>query len=326
MLRICFFGTILARCSRCIIDLYARVSCGSLRLLSGSTKIALLSILSITMFTFMYWISMLAGTADDFPPSLWDRLLPQAEITVHLLRQSNATPTVSAYAHLTGPFDYNKMPLAPMGCAVQVHEKTNKRGTWAYQSVDGWYLATSPEHYHTHRCHIKETHSERLTDTAHSSHKRLTNPTITHADKIMAAIAECDKIIKDKGSPNGQPQLEELRQLADAVRKDPALASDFTKKTTPNVAHQLEELRAQGALRDSNHMQTRSKDSAMQPAPRVPSQASPRVEKPAAIHEAAPALSKKAKQRRRRRAAVRMAANSKAPSSNTRARTKQAAA
>ena len=52
--------------------------------------------------------------------------MPQTEITVNLLRQSNATPTVLAYAHLSGPFDYNKMPLAPMGCAVQIHEKINE--------------------------------------------------------------------------------------------------------------------------------------------------------------------------------------------------------
>jgi hypothetical protein len=89
-----------------------------------------------------HFLSILAGTADNFPPSLWDRLLPQIEITLNLLRQSNATPTVSAYAaHLSGPFDYNKMPLAPMGCEVQVHEKTDKRGSWAYHSVDGWYLS-----------------------------------------------------------------------------------------------------------------------------------------------------------------------------------------
>ena len=60
-------------------------------------------------------ISVLAGTATSFPPALWDRLLLQAEVTVNLLRQSNATPNVSAYAHLSGPFHYNKMPLAPMG-------------------------------------------------------------------------------------------------------------------------------------------------------------------------------------------------------------------
>jgi len=37
---------------------------------------------------------------------------------------------------LVQPFDYNKMPLAPMECTVQVHEKTDKRGTWAYHSID----------------------------------------------------------------------------------------------------------------------------------------------------------------------------------------------
>jgi hypothetical protein len=87
-----------------------------------------------------HFLSILAGVADDFPMQLWDKLLP-------LLRQSNATPTISAYAHLNGPFDYNKMPLAPMGCNAQIHEKSDSHGTWVFHSVDGWYLNTSPEHY-----------------------------------------------------------------------------------------------------------------------------------------------------------------------------------
>ena len=70
-----------------------------------------------------HFLSVLAGTAQYFPPSLWDRLLTQAEITINLLRQSNETPNVSAYTHLSGPFDYKKMPLSPMGMSVQVHEK-----------------------------------------------------------------------------------------------------------------------------------------------------------------------------------------------------------
>jgi hypothetical protein len=40
-----------------------------------------------------HFLSVLAGTADTFPTNLWDRLLPQTEITLNLLRQSNATPT-----------------------------------------------------------------------------------------------------------------------------------------------------------------------------------------------------------------------------------------
>ena len=52
-----------------------------------------------------HFLSVLAGVADDFPFKLWDELLPQTEITLNLLQQSNTTPTVSVYAHLNGPFD-----------------------------------------------------------------------------------------------------------------------------------------------------------------------------------------------------------------------------
>ena len=76
----------------------------------------------------VHFLSVLVGVAPSFPSNLWDRLLPQTEITLNLLRQSNATPTVSAYAHLCGLFNYNQMPLAPMGCEVQIHEKN--RQTW----------------------------------------------------------------------------------------------------------------------------------------------------------------------------------------------------
>ena len=43
-----------------------------------------------------HFLSVLAGAAEDFPANLWDRLLPHTEITLNLLQQSNATPTVSA--------------------------------------------------------------------------------------------------------------------------------------------------------------------------------------------------------------------------------------
>ena len=85
-----------------------------------------------------HFLSILAGTADSFSLHLWDRLLPQIEITLNLRRQSNATVTVSAYAHLSGPFNYNKMPLAPMGCEVQIHKKqTNTALGGTIQWTDG---------------------------------------------------------------------------------------------------------------------------------------------------------------------------------------------
>jgi hypothetical protein len=184
--------------------------------------------------------SILAGVADNFPFKLWDKLLPQAAITINLLRQSNATPAVSAYAHLSGPFDYNKMPLAPMGCKVQVHEKTDTRGTWAFHSVDGWYVGTSQEHYRTHRCHIKATNTEQLSDTVSFQHKSITNPSITPADKLIQAIADCTTALKGITSPSKDiTQLEHLLSTttAHALIKT-TVPSLPVNGGTPDIIHQ----------------------------------------------------------------------------------------
>jgi hypothetical protein len=188
-----------------------------------------------------HFLSVLAGVADNFPPSLWDWLLPQTEITINLIRQSNATPNESAYAHLSGLFDYNKMPLAPMGCEAQVHEKTDKRGTWAYHSVDGWYLFTSPKHYRTHNCHIKHTKSKRLSDTVQFQHKRITNPTITHADKVMHALADCVKALQGMTSSARNSQAaHDLQRIIEATKAHVQARPDrfedvATLSTTPNI-------------------------------------------------------------------------------------------
>ena len=67
-----------------------------------------------------HFISILAGVDPSFPMSLWDRLVPQAVMTLNLLRQANENPTISAYQHVNGNFDYNKTPLSPLGCAVEM--------------------------------------------------------------------------------------------------------------------------------------------------------------------------------------------------------------
>ncbi len=127
-------------------------------------------------------------------------------------------PTVSAYAHLSRPFDCNKMPLAPMGCEAQIHEKTNKHGTWAYHSIDLWYLFTSPDHYCTHTCHVKATKSECHLDTIHFKHTNITNPTITHADKVMQALAECVKTITGATGGTTAQEVKDLQRIVKATQ------------------------------------------------------------------------------------------------------------
>ncbi len=94
-----------------------------------------------------HFIAILVGVDETFPMQLRDKLLPQTIVTLNLLCRSNAVPFVSTYKYIRGNFDYNKTPLGPMGSAVQIHESRNNRSTWAEQSIDGWYLGTSQEHY-----------------------------------------------------------------------------------------------------------------------------------------------------------------------------------
>ncbi len=103
------------------------------------------------------FIAILAGVDPSFPRNLWDRLVPQAVLTLNHLQQSHEMKTVSAYQFINGTFDYNKMPLAPMGCAVQMHESTNRQKTWDPHSLDGWYLGTLTKHYRCYKISCRKT-------------------------------------------------------------------------------------------------------------------------------------------------------------------------
>jgi hypothetical protein len=80
--------------------------------------------------------AIIAGVDDNFPMNSLDRLLPQTVLTLNLLQQSNIARAVSAYQYIHGASNYNKMLLALMGCVVQIHKRSEKRGSWAFNLID----------------------------------------------------------------------------------------------------------------------------------------------------------------------------------------------
>jgi hypothetical protein len=70
-----------------------------------------------------HFVAGLASVDPDIPLNLRDRLLPQAELTLNLLRTSRQHPQLSAAAHFHGMVDYNKTAFAPPGCKIIAHEK-----------------------------------------------------------------------------------------------------------------------------------------------------------------------------------------------------------
>jgi hypothetical protein len=78
-----------------------------------------------------HFISGLCSTHPNFPLNQWDHLIPQANITLNLLRPSRINPQLSAYAQVYGAFDYNKTPLAPPGIKILSHVLPDNRKSWA---------------------------------------------------------------------------------------------------------------------------------------------------------------------------------------------------
>jgi hypothetical protein len=109
-------------------------------------------------------IAGLSSCDPSFLMHLWDCLLPQATLTLNLVRFWRINLRLSAEAQLSGAFDFNQTPLAPPGTRVLVNKNPEKRRTWAVQGVDGWYIGSAPKHYQCYKVYIPKTRAER---TAH---------------------------------------------------------------------------------------------------------------------------------------------------------------
>ena len=162
-----------------------------------------------------HFIAGLASTDPNFPLSNWCRLLPQAELTLNLLRPSRLNPKLSAYAQLEGTFDFNRTPLAPPGTRVIVHEKPTQRRTWAPHGIDGSYVGPAMDHYQCYRVWIPSTHAERIADTIQFFPTLLCTPTLSHRDAALQAARKLTHALQNLNNANPLSQLsdDQLRAL-----------------------------------------------------------------------------------------------------------------
>ena len=194
-----------------------------------------------------HFIAGLCSTHKDFPLNLWDRLLPQATMTLNMLRPSNENPTVSAHEFIHGPFDLHTTPIAPPGIKSIIHLKPNQRSTFGPRGIECWYVGPCPQHYRCLKFYLVHG-GERISDTAMLYPNNLETPQWTRMDAILQATTNLETAINNNPlSPYSQlvnAQQNALQQLA-------KIFSPFN--TPPNV-----------------HPQPRVPNFIMHPQPRVP--------------------------------------------------------
>ena len=212
-----------------------------------------------------HFLAILAGVDSTFPPYLWDLLLPQAELTLNLLRQSAINPRISAWEFFQGPFDFNKTPLAPVGCRVLIHAKPATRRTWDFRAKEGFYIGPALDSYRCFKLVKSDTKSQVISDTVEFRHAFRTVPSPSPEDKIIHSLQVISGALKDSPLPTTISQLDAITNLRDIFESWRLLIPSPTKQSRVPVPG----------------------------IPRVPDQALPRVATPAApSHAFSPAPAK----------------------------------
>ena len=142
-----------------------------------------------------------------FPSYLWDLLLPQAELTLNLLWQSTLNSWISAWEYFQGPFDFNKMPLGPVGCWVLTHAKPVMQWLWDFRAKQGFYVGPALDSYRCFKLVNADTKSQCISDTVEFCHKYLVIPAPTMDGRIIHGLQRVAGALAKAPSPTSISQV-----------------------------------------------------------------------------------------------------------------------
>ena len=152
-----------------------------------------------------HFIAGLSSTDPQFPLHLWDKLIPQALLSLNLLRASRVNPQLSAHAQIHGQFDFNATPIAPPGTHVVIHDKPDKRLSFGPRGDDGWYVGPALDHYRCYKVYNWKTKAIQTADTLAWFPAKVSMPIATQTDVIEAAILDIKTALLQPPAPLAGP-------------------------------------------------------------------------------------------------------------------------
>jgi hypothetical protein len=172
-----------------------------------------------------HFVAGISSVDQNFPLHFWYRILPQAEITLNLLRTSRLHPQLSAAAHFHGLVDYNKTDFAPPGCKIISHEKPGKHRTWAPHGQHGYSFGPEMHHYRCQNFYISATASERIVDTLEFFPHNFQMPQLSSTDRLLMTANDMSNALQ-----NSHPEVPFTHVGDDTISALTALANIFKLK------------------------------------------------------------------------------------------------
>ena len=222
----------------------------------------------------------LATCDPNFPLSEWDRLLPQAVITLNLLRPARARPNISAYAYIFQDFDFQSTPLAPPGTKVIAHVKPSNRNSWDLNGTAGYYVGPALQHYRCVTCYFPRTRSERVCDTVRFIPNIIPLPQTNIDSYLRQAASDIVSILTKPPSTTypslsaGDPVRNALLELATQLGRAEPIGTETStpqlhkstssnvieEEATPRVQHGNQPPRVLERTRTPSHTQVAALD------------------------------------------------------------------
>lgn len=112
-----------------------------------------------------HFIATRATWDPSFPHDLWDETCEQVDLTLNLLRPSNAPSGQSAWDFTCGTYNFMEHPIGPVGTKVLVYENPQQRRTFADHGIEGYYIRPAWDHYRCFVVYIPSTRDFRISDT-----------------------------------------------------------------------------------------------------------------------------------------------------------------
>ena len=148
----------------------------------------------------------------QFPKRALHHALYQIVITLIMLRPSRLNPDVSAYMQVHGNHDFNKHPLAPIGCKIIIHNRTNERSSWSDHGSRGFYVGLAIKHYRNYVCFMSGTKALRIFNTVDFFPTMCADPTMTATERLLLIMTDLLEVLK--APPTLSPIFNSQKKLA----------------------------------------------------------------------------------------------------------------
>jgi hypothetical protein len=112
-----------------------------------------------------------------------------------------------------GSFDFNKTPLAPVGCRVLIHAKPATRQSWDFLVKPGFYICPALDSYHCFKFVKTNTKSQVILDTVKFCHLYLSVPVPSTEDKIINVLQVIAGTIQGTPPPTSVSQHKAITVL-----------------------------------------------------------------------------------------------------------------